>query len=113
MRGLLLAAAVALATAGFAGAALAETRVIVDSAGRSVEVPERVERVFAAGPPAAIVLYAVAPDALLGWTRALRANERPFIAAPYRDLPETGRLTGRGGRGQSRTRPGGRARSDH
>ncbi|MEJ2513830.1 MAG: iron ABC transporter substrate-binding protein [Gammaproteobacteria bacterium] len=72
-------------------------RTLVDSAGRSVEVPEKVERVFAAGPPASILVYALKPEALLGWPRALRPAERPYIAKDYRDLPETGRLTGRGG----------------
>jgi len=75
----------------------AEARMVTDSAGRTVEVPDRIERVFAAGPPASILLYVVAPETLLGWPRALRPEERPYIAAPYRDLPETGRLTGRGG----------------
>ena len=37
------------------------------------------------------------PETLTGWPRALRPEERAYIAAPYRDLPETGRLTGRGG----------------
>jgi iron complex transport system substrate-binding protein len=37
------------------------------------------------------------PEALTGWPRALRPEERDYIAAPYRDIPETGRLTGRGG----------------
>lgn len=72
-------------------------RTLTDSAGRVVEVPDRVERVFAAGPPAAVLVYAIRPEALLGWPRALRDSERPYIAEPYRDLPETGRLTGRGG----------------
>lgn len=31
-------------------------RGIVDSAGRAIEVPERIERVFAAGPPASTLL---------------------------------------------------------
>ena len=74
----------------------ATARTVVDSAGRPVEVPARIERVYAAGPPASILLYIVAPDVLTGWPRALRAAERPFIAEAYRDLPETGRLTGRG-----------------
>jgi iron complex transport system substrate-binding protein len=34
----------------------AAAREVTDSAGRVVEVPDRVERVFAAGPPAAILL---------------------------------------------------------
>ena len=72
-------------------------RTVVDSSGRSVVLPERIERVFAAGPPTSVVVYALAPHTLLGWPRALRREERAYIAQAYRDLPETGRLTGRGG----------------
>jgi iron complex transport system substrate-binding protein len=50
-----------------------------------------------AGPPASVLVYVLRPETLTGWPRALRNNELPYIAAPYRDLPETGRLTGRGG----------------
>ncbi|MCR9272414.1 MULTISPECIES: iron ABC transporter substrate-binding protein [Mameliella] len=72
-------------------------RTITDSAGRVVEVPDDVTTVFAAGPPASVLVYVLKPEALTGWPRALRAEERDYIAEPYRDLPETGRLTGRGG----------------
>ncbi|MCA0998326.1 iron ABC transporter substrate-binding protein [Alloyangia pacifica] len=72
-------------------------RSVTDSAGRVVELPERIETVFAAGPPASVLVYVVAPETLTGWPRALRPEERAYIAEPYRDLPETGRLTGRGG----------------
>ncbi|MDD9733244.1 iron ABC transporter substrate-binding protein [Mameliella sp. AT18] len=72
-------------------------RTITDSAGRVVEVPDDVTTVFAAGPPASVLVYVLKPEALAGWPRALRAEERDYIAEPYRDLPETGRLTGRGG----------------
>ncbi|ETX27306.1 ABC transporter substrate-binding protein [Roseivivax isoporae LMG 25204] len=75
----------------------ATARTVTDSAGRVVEVPDDIARVFAAGPPASILLYVVAPETLTGWPRALRPEERDYIAPPYRDLPETGRLTGRGG----------------
>jgi iron complex transport system substrate-binding protein len=85
-----LALLLCLALAGTAAA-----RTFTDDAGRQVELPDRIARVFAAGPPASIVLYTLAPDRLLGWTRAPRADEREFLAAPWRDLPETGRLTGR------------------
>ena len=78
-------------------AAPGDTRTVRDSAGRIVEIPDRVERVFAAGPPASILVYALKPEALLGWPRRLRDYEKPYIARPWRDLPETGRLTGRGG----------------
>ncbi len=74
-----------------------QARTITDSAGRTVEIPDDVTTVFAAGPPAAILLYIMKPEAMTGWPRALRPEERAYIAGPYRDLPETGRLTGRGG----------------
>ena len=91
----LLRSLLALALAGLA--IPVEARMVEDSAGRVVEIPDRVERVFAAGPPASILIYALKPEALLGWPRALRDYEKPYIAEPWRELPETGRLTGRGG----------------
>jgi iron complex transport system substrate-binding protein len=76
--------------------AWAQRRVVVDGAGRRVEIPARVRRVFPAGGPAGIFLYTLAPDAMLGWTRAVSAEERPWLPAKYADLPALGRLTGRG-----------------
>ena len=70
---------------------------ITDSAGRTVDLPARIDTVVAAGPPAAILLYVMAPERMLGWPRANRANERDFLARPYADLPELGTLTGQGG----------------
>ena len=59
-------------------------------------MPNHVTRVFAAGPPATVLAYVLAPETLAGWTRALTPAEREYLAAPYGDLPEFGRLTGRG-----------------
>src|ERR1700722_12484996 len=74
----------------------ARAATITDSAGRSVPVPGRVERVFPAGPPASIMLYTLAPDLLLGWPRANRSEEREFLLPDIGSRPEVGRLTGRG-----------------
>jgi iron complex transport system substrate-binding protein len=70
--------------------------VVVDDAGRSVEIPDRVDKVMAAGPPASVLLYALAPEKMAGWVRKPSAEDKAFLAAPYRDLPAHGRLTGRG-----------------
>jgi iron complex transport system substrate-binding protein len=43
-----------------------------------------------------VLIYALAPDKLAGWSRALRPEERDYVLPAVRDLPETGRLTGRG-----------------
>jgi len=74
----------------------ARAAAVTDSAGRSVPVPARVERVFPAGPPAAIMLYTLAPQLLLGWPRPNRAEEREFLLPDIASRPEVGRITGRG-----------------
>ena len=56
----------------------------------------QVQRVYAAGPPASLVVFALAPGKLTGWTRAMRPDEIAFFPEPYGRLPELGRLTGRG-----------------
>jgi iron complex transport system substrate-binding protein len=86
---------VQLATAMLAPRA-ARAATVTDGAGRSVPVPARVERVFPAGPPAAIFLYTLAPELLLGWPRANRPQEREFLLPDVGGRPEVGRITGRG-----------------
>jgi iron complex transport system substrate-binding protein len=75
---------------------LARAASVTDSVGRAITVPDKVERVFAAGPPAAILLYTFAPELLLGWTRSLEPAQCEFLGAGACDKPEVGRLTGRG-----------------
>jgi iron complex transport system substrate-binding protein len=82
--------------AGAPAASAADKRVVTDSAGRRVEVPARVNRVFAAGGPASVIVYALAPDKLVGWNRVPTAEERAFLPARAGELPGLGRLTGRG-----------------
>jgi iron complex transport system substrate-binding protein len=58
--------------------------------------PAKVRRVFAAGPPASVLVFAIAPEKLVGWTRGMRPDEAQFFEERYARLPELGRLTGRG-----------------
>jgi len=71
------------------------TKEIGDATGRRIAVPDRVQRIFAAGPPASVLAFAVAPEKLIGWTTPFRPAERPFVPERYADLPTLGRLTGR------------------
>lgn len=70
----------------------AETREITDMAGRKVAVPtaENIKSVFSAGPVAAIFLYMVAPDKLLGWNYELNDVEKSIILDKYQDLSNFG-----------------------
>ncbi len=75
------------------GAVLADT--VVDATGRSIAVPEQIARVLPAGPPAAILLAALAPDLMLGWTSPVPDDIRAMLAPEAAKLPQVPRLTGR------------------
>jgi iron complex transport system substrate-binding protein len=77
-------------------APIARASSFTDAAGRTIAIPDKVERIFAAGPPASILLYTFAPDLLLGWTRSHEPAQCALLGAGACDKPEVGRLTGRG-----------------
>jgi iron complex transport system substrate-binding protein len=77
-------------------ARLTHAATVTDATGRDLSVPGNVARVFPAGPPAAILLYTLAPDLLLGWPRANRPEECAYMLPDICTRPEVGRLTGRG-----------------
>lgn len=76
----------------------AVARTATDSAGRRVEIPDHITRVFAAGPPAAVLLYALAPQDMIGWVEAPSDAAKAYLLPAVRDLRELGRLTGKGGK---------------
>lgn len=80
-----------------ASASIASARAFTDSAGRKVEVPDRIERIMAAGPPASVLIYTLAPEKLAGWVREPGDKEKPFLLPAAQSLPTYGRLTGKGG----------------
>ncbi len=86
--------------AGLAAALLApdvaRAAAVSDAAGRAVPIPDKVLRVFPAGPPAAILLYTLAPELLIGWPRANRPEECVYLLPDICARPEVGRITGRG-----------------
>jgi len=51
--------------------------------------------VLPAGPPAAVLLVAVAPDLMLGWPSPLSDDARALLAPPAATAPQIPRLTGR------------------
>ncbi|ARP98144.1 iron ABC transporter substrate-binding protein [Pseudorhodoplanes sinuspersici] len=75
---------------------VAQAQSVTDATGRVLAIPANVTRVFPAGPPAAIMLYTLAPDLLIGWPRANRLEEREYLLPDIGSRPEIGRITGRG-----------------
>lgn len=66
------------------------SRELTDMAGRKVTIPAKITSVFSAGPAAAIYLYTLVPDLLLGWNYELNDIEKSVILEQYHDLPNFG-----------------------
>lgn len=70
------------------------TRVFKDSCGREVTVPVNVEKVAISGPLAQIVVFALAPDKLVGIANAWDESAAEFLDTRYYNLPLLGQLYG-------------------
>ncbi|WP_158554684.1 hypothetical protein [Methylovirgula sp. 4M-Z18] len=57
---------------------------VTDSAGRTVHVPDHVTHIVPAGPPADVLLYALAPDLLAGLVEPWRADQIGAVPEAYR-----------------------------
>jgi iron complex transport system substrate-binding protein len=52
---------------------------VTDSTGRAVQIPDQISRVLPAGPPAAILPEAIAPDLMVGWPRPLSDDAKALL----------------------------------
>lgn len=92
-RPLLLAAT---AAGALLPAATAQATDVVDATGRHVAVPgSGVARVLPAGPPAAVLLAALAPDLMLGWPGRVPEGAAEWLSETAAGRPAVPRLTGR------------------
>ena len=70
------------------------TRVFTDSCGRQVTVPTDVQKVAVSGPLAQMVVFAIAPDRMVGVSNAWDETAKEYFDAKYLDLPLLGQLYG-------------------
>ncbi|HVZ10673.1 ABC transporter substrate-binding protein [Rhodopila sp.] len=68
---------------------------VADATGRSVIVPDQVRRVVPAGPPAAVLMAAIAPDLMAGWPAPVPDAARAVLPSDAAALPQIPRLTAR------------------
>lgn len=71
-------------------------REIIDMTGRTVQVPDRITRVYASSPPATYLLYALDPALIVGLNSPLNASEKRFLKPAVRSLPVIGSSVGQG-----------------
>jgi iron complex transport system substrate-binding protein len=64
----------------------------IDAAERYVVVPDRISRVMTANPPADVLVFVLAPEKLVGWSRAPSGGQRGYISAKFARLPIVGPL---------------------
>lgn len=70
------------------------TRVFTDSCGREVKVPADIQKVAVSGPLAQMVVFAIAPDKMVGVANAWDETAENYFDQKYLDLPLLGQLYG-------------------
>ena len=70
------------------------TRVFTDSCGREVTVPADIRRIAVSGPLAQMVVFAIAPDKMVGVANAWDESAKAYFDAKYLELPLLGQLYG-------------------
>lgn len=85
-----------LLLAGLLLAVSAQAREITDMAGRSVKIPDKVERVFGSAPPLNVLLHAVAPETMIGLSFPVVDAAKPFFPPRLQGLPVVGGIFGMG-----------------
>ncbi|MEQ1582189.1 MAG: ABC transporter substrate-binding protein [Steroidobacteraceae bacterium] len=69
---------------GIFGSQVRAQQAFVDDAGRTVTLPAKVSRVFAAGAPADVLLYTLVPEMLVGRNQTPSAAAMEFIPPRFR-----------------------------
>lgn len=67
-----------------------QVRTMVDGAGRTVTIPEKIDKVFCTTPVATTMLYILAPEKLVGWNYELAPITKKFMPQEYAELPNLG-----------------------
>lgn len=67
-----------------------QQRTIVDMAGRTVNIPAKVQRVYATSPVGTILTYTVDPNKLAAWNYYMPVRDSRYILPECRDLPIIG-----------------------
>ena len=75
-------------------AAAPTTRTFTDSTGREVTVDGEIERIAVSGPLAQQVLFALAPDKMIGIATEWDSSAEQYLATEYYNLPVLGQLYG-------------------
>jgi len=71
-------------------------REITDMAGRKVEIPEKIIKVYGVSPPANYMVYSIDPALVAAVNYPARDEEKTILKPEYRNLPVAGGIYGQG-----------------
>lgn len=74
-----------------------QAETIKDMLGRDVKVPKRSEKVFSAAPPMTALLYALAPEKMIGVNYNFLPTEKKYMLKSVEKLPNLGSFFSGGG----------------
>ncbi|MBK1642802.1 ABC transporter substrate-binding protein [Chromatium okenii] len=86
----------ALAAALLLTGATSQAAEVVDMAGRHVQLPAHIDRVFAAAPPVVPLIYALNPNKLITVSFPFKPEDAAYITPAVLALPPVGRYLGEG-----------------
>jgi len=72
-------------------------KTITDMAGRKMEVPSKITKVYCTGQPGIVMMHNINLDKLAGWCFELRDYEKKYIDLKYQSLPVIGAMQGKNG----------------
>lgn len=81
----------------YSGAAPA--REVIDITGRTIEIPDKVEKVYTTNPVGQVFMYTLAPEKLAGLNMRPSEEEKQFLAPEYCELPFLGGWFGKSSTG--------------
>lgn len=71
------------------------TMTVTDSADRKVILPENLTQIAPSGTSAQMILYTIAPDTMVGWSKNPSEIQKKYIDEKYHSLPEFGQFYGK------------------
>ena len=67
-----------------------QPKSVTDMAGRTIELPDNIEKAYCSNPVSTLMVYTFAPEKLLGWNYKFNDAEKKYILPEYLDLPVFG-----------------------
>lgn len=70
-------------------------RTITDQAGRDVEIPSKIEKIYCTSPLGSVFIYSLCPEKLAAWNSKISEKSLEYLLPDISNLPVAGSLQGK------------------